>query len=190
MAYYGSSFFHPILFCWPDFGQFYFSLTGFLANFIFFDLFFGHFLTGLFGRPSQLRNGRAKFWKKMAGNRGLFFPAVDQKEKVGQKSASFFVKRNKKTKNGQKSAFLIVKRSKKSKKCIFDCTAQQKIKKWSKKCLFDCKAQQKIKKWSKKCFFDCKTQQNIKNCQKVAGGGVFYPVVFFIRWCFLIQYTQ
>ena len=61
------------------------------------------------------RPGRWTFWKKMAGNPGLFFPEVDQKEKVGQKSASFFVKRSKKTKNCQKNAFLIVKRSKKSK---------------------------------------------------------------------------
>ena len=83
-----------------------------------------------------------------------------------------------------------------SKKCFFDCKAQQKIKKLSKKCFFDCKAQQKIKKMLKKCFFDCKARQKSKKCEKnaflivkrskrskivkkVAGGGVFYPVVFF-----------
>ena len=87
------------------------------------------------------------------------------------------------------------------KKCLFFCKAQQKIKKLSKKCFFDCKAQQKIKKWSKKCLFDCKAQQKSKNCQKSAFFIVkrskkqknvkkVYPVVFFIRWCFLIQYTQ
>ena len=94
----------------------------------------------------------------MAGSPGLFFPEVDQKETVGQKSVSFFVKRSKKRKIVKKLAFLIVKRCKKSKN-------------GKQKCLFDCKPQQRCKNVKKMCFFFPEVWRR--------------PVVFFTRWYFL-----